>query len=75
MLGLAFYNLDFITCLSGAFSVLCNSGLGLTILVGPEGNYSLLPEGAKWVLMFGMLAGRLELLTIFILFVPSFWKD
>jgi trk system potassium uptake protein TrkH len=35
----------------------------------------LLPEGAKWLLMVGMILGRLELLTIFVLFTSKFWKD
>ena len=41
---------------------------------GPVGTYSMLPDFAKWVLAIVMLIGRLELFTILILFLPSFWK-
>lgn len=41
---------------------------------GPTGNYSELPSSAKFWASFLMLAGRLELFTVFILFTPFFWK-
>ena len=41
---------------------------------GPTGTYAMLPDFAKWYLSFLMLIGRLELFTILILFLPSFWK-
>ena len=41
---------------------------------GPVGTYAMLPDLAKWVLSIVMLIGRLELFTILILFLPSFWK-
>ncbi len=37
-------------------------------------NYAHIPTGAKWILSFFMLMGRLELFTILMLFSPSFWK-
>ncbi len=43
-------------------------------LAGPSENYALLPAGAKWILIFCMLVGRLEIYTVIILFVPNFWK-
>ena len=42
---------------------------------GPSGTFQSLPEAAKWLLSFGMLLGRLELFTVLILVVPSFWRD
>lgn len=56
-----------------ALSAVSNTGLG-TEITGISGNYSLVPEGAKWVLSFCMLVGRLELYTILLLFSPSFWR-
>lgn len=50
----------------------CNGlGYGAT---GADGSFALLPCGVKWLLVFDMLAGRLELFTFLVLLVPSFWK-
>ena len=38
-------------------------------------NFATLPDSAKWILSFGMLLGRLEILTVAVLFFPSFWKQ
>ena len=73
-LCLSAYNLDFMTSLSGAFSSLSNVGPGLGKAIGPGSNYQALPMGAKWVLMGGMLLGRLEIMTILIFFSPAFWR-
>jgi len=65
--------LDQISALSSVAATMGTVGPGLG-LVGPAANYaSILPPG-KVVLIVCMLAGRLELLTIFALFAPSFWK-
>ncbi|MEN8236943.1 MAG: TrkH family potassium uptake protein [Pseudomonadota bacterium] len=74
-LGLSFLGLDFITSLSGAASAITNLGPGFGPLIGPSGTYTLLPTSAKWLLMGGMFLGRLELITLLILFMPSFWRD
>jgi trk system potassium uptake protein TrkH len=42
--------------------------------IGPTGNFASLPDTAKWLLSFGMLMGRLEILTILVLFFPAFWR-
>jgi trk system potassium uptake protein TrkH len=55
-----------VTCLGGV-----GPGFGL---VGPAGNFSAIPEFSKWFLSLMMLAGRLELYTVFLLFTPAFWK-
>jgi len=65
--------LDNTTALSSVFATLGNIGPGLG-LVGPAVNYAFIPSAGKVFLMGCMLAGRLELLTIFVLFAPSFWK-
>ncbi|MCH2037099.1 MAG: TrkH family potassium uptake protein [Rickettsiales bacterium] len=72
---LSFTGMDFITSMSASGSALANLGPGLGDVIGPSGNYSSLPDVAKWLLMFGMLLGRLELFTILVLFARIFWDD
>lgn len=73
--GLSICGLDFLSSLSGAASAIGNLGPGLSPLIGPLGTFADLDAGSKCILMFGMILGRLELLAILILFMPSFWKD
>ena len=73
-LALSLFGLDFLTSLSGAATALANVGPGLGDVIGPKGSFAPLPEGAKWLLSFAMLLGRLELFTVLVLFVPSFWR-
>ena len=72
---LSFSGLDFLTCISAAASSISNVGPGLGEIIGPEGNYSSLTDYSKLVLMLTMFLGRLEMLTIFVLLLPSFWKN
>ncbi len=72
---LSFSGLDFLTCISAAASAISNVGPGLGEIIGPEGNYSSLTNYSKSVLIVTMLLGRLEMLTIFVLLIPSFWKN
>ena len=67
--------MDFLTCISASASAISNVGPGLGEIIGPEGNYSTLTDYSKIVLLITMFLGRLEMLTIFILFIPSFWKN
>ena len=53
---------------------LSNVGPGLGPIIGPTGNFPSLPDPAKWVCSFLMLAGRLELLTLYVLFTAPFWR-
>ena len=66
--------LDFITSISGAATSISNVGPGLGDTIGPNGNFSLLPDISKWILSLGMILGRLELFAILVLFLPSFWQ-
>lgn len=66
-------NLDFTTNFTAVAATLNNIGPGLE-LVGPTGNFSVFSDFSKYVLMFDMLAGRLELFPMLILFHPSCWK-
>ena len=72
---LSFDGLDFLTCISAAASAISNVGPGLGEIIGPLGDYSSLTSYSKIVLIFTMFLGRLEMLTVLILFIPSFWKD
>ena len=66
--------LDFITSISGAASSLSNVGPGLGSEIGPNSNYSGIPDQSKWLLSIGMILGRLEIFAILIIFLPSFWR-
>jgi trk system potassium uptake protein TrkH len=66
--------LDFTTAISGAASAVGNIGPGLGDIIGPAGNYSSLPEVAKWLLAAGMIMGRLEFLAVLVLFTQRFWR-
>ena len=72
---LSFSGLDFLTCISASASAISNVGPGLGEIIGPEGNYSSLTNYSKLVLIITMFLGRLEMLTIFVLLLPSFWKN
>ena len=72
---LALLGLDLTTSLSGAATALANVGPGLGDTIGPAGNFQTLPDAAKWVLMVAMLLGRLELLSVFVMFSPHFWRS
>lgn len=71
---LAFDNLDMVTNFTAVAATINNIGPGLE-LVGPTRNYSIFSDPAKIVLMFDMLAGRLELYPLLLLFAPSTWKN
>jgi trk/ktr system potassium uptake protein len=71
---LAATGLDLTTSLTGSLTALTNTGPGLGAIVGPVGNFASLSDPAKWVLSVGMLAGRLELMTVLVLFAPAFWR-
>ena len=72
---LSLSGLDFITSISGAATSISNVGPGLGSIIGPNGNFSSLPDFSKWILSLGMILGRLELFAILVLFLPSFWRD
>jgi trk system potassium uptake protein TrkH len=67
-------DLDFATSASAAVTALSNVGPGIGEVIGPAGTFAPLPDLAKWLLCFAMLLGRLELFTVLVLFMPSFWR-
>ncbi len=71
---LSISGLDFVTSISAAATSISNVGPGLGDLIGPNGNFSALPDNSKWILSFAMILGRLEIFAILVLFIPSFWR-
>ena len=58
-----------------ALSCVSNVGPSLTNHVGPVMSWSILPDYIKWILCPLMLMGRLEIMTVLVLFTRSFWKE
>lgn len=69
---LALLGEDLVTAFSASIACLGNIGAGLS-QVGPMSNFSEIPILGRWLLIFTMYAGRLELLTVFVLFHPHSW--
>ncbi len=74
-LALGLSGQDLTTAISGAMTAVANVGPGVGPVIGPAGNFASLPGFDKIILSFGMFAGRLEMLTLFVLFTPAFWRE
>lgn len=72
-IGLAATGEDIVTSATTVISAMCNVGPAFGA-AGPSENYAGIPAMGKWILIFCMLTGRLEVYTVLILFVPQFWK-
>ena len=66
-------NFDLVTTFTAVAATLNNIGPGLE-LVGPAGNFAMFSTFSKYVLMFDMLAGRLEIFPMLLLFSPATWR-
>ena len=64
---------DMLTSLGAVASCIGNIGPGFGT-VGPVNNFAHIPLAGKWLLLWCMLLGRLEIYTMIILLVPEFWK-
>jgi trk system potassium uptake protein len=73
IIGMAATGEDIVTSTTTVISAMCNVGPALGS-AGPAENYAGIPMTGKWILIFCMLTGRLEVYTVLILFVPHFWK-
>ena len=71
VLLLVISDLDFVTAFSAIGACLNNLGPGLGEVAS---NYSGLEDEVKWVLMFAMMLGRLEIFTLLVLLTPSYWR-
>ncbi len=70
---LAGMGVDFVTSIAAVAATIGNIGPGLGT-VGPVDNYAQIPYLGKWLLIWCMLLGRLEIFTVIILMVPEFWR-
>jgi trk system potassium uptake protein TrkH len=70
---LLFSGLDVVTAFTAVIACVNNIGPGLGD-VGPAVNYGVLSDFQTWVCTFAMLLGRLELLSVLVLFTPQFWR-
>ena len=64
---------DFLTAFSAASACINNLGPGLGF-VGPAGTYALFNDFQTWICTAAMLLGRLELITVFVVLTPTFWR-
>ena len=64
---------DLVTNFTAVTTTLNNCGPGLS-LVGPTQNFAHFSDLSKWVFIFDMLAGRLELFPMIVLLIPGTWK-
>ena len=74
VLLVSFEDTDLVTTFTAVAATINNIGPGLGI-VGPAANFSIFNPFTKYVLIFDMLAGRLELFPLLILFHPTIWKE
>ncbi len=65
---------DFVTAFSSVIACMTNSGPGIGKIIGPSGNYSSLSDTVKYILSFAMIVGRLEVMTVLVVFTKNFWK-
>lgn len=72
--ALVLVGLDPVTAISGATACISNIGPGLGPLIGPAGNFATVSDPAKLIFTFLMLVGRLELMTVYVLFSAAFWR-
>jgi len=70
---LAGMGVDLVTSISAVAASIGNIGPGFN-LVGPVGNFAQIPVMGKWLLIWCMLLGRLEIYTVIIFLVPEFWR-
>jgi trk system potassium uptake protein TrkH len=70
---LLFSGLDVVTAFTAVVACVNNIGPGLGE-VGPAVNFKGLSDFQTWVCTFGMMLGRLELLSLLVLFTPQFWR-
>ena len=71
---ISFEGKDLVTTFTSVAATINNIGPGLE-LVGPTASFAHLTDLSKWTLIFDMLAGRLELFPMLILFHPTIWKQ
>ncbi|WP_420858051.1 TrkH family potassium uptake protein [Marivivens marinus] len=66
--------LSFIGAVTGAWTSIFNIGPVFGPEVGPSGAVNTFPHAAKWLMIGGMILGRLEIVSVFVLLLPRFWR-
>jgi len=66
---------DFTTSVAAAVSTITNTGPGAARAISASGNFAFFSMPAKYVLCFAMILGRLEIMTVLVIFTKSFWKN
>ncbi|SMC28715.1 trk system potassium uptake protein TrkH [Andreprevotia lacus DSM 23236] len=66
--------MDFLSAFTAVIACLNNAGPGLGI-VGPANNYSVLNDAQIWICTAAMLLGRLEIVSVLVVFTPAFWRS
>lgn len=69
------WGVDHTNAITIALSCVSNVGPTLGTEIGPVMSWSILPDTVKWICSFLMLMGRLEIITVLILFSRSYWKE
>ena len=72
LLALMATGMDLITAFTAVVDTLANVGAGIGVL---STTFSEVTMPAKWLLMLSMIAGRLEIFTLLLLFTPAFWRS
>lgn len=72
--GMMATGVDFLSSTTSIAQAMANAGPGLGPLVGPATTFAALPVVAKWLIAAGMLLGRLELATVYVLFAGCYWR-
>ena len=74
VLGMGALGYDFATAVSASITAIANVGPGIGQVIGPAGNFASMSDGAFYLLSLLMLLGRLEILSILVLLLPTFWR-
>lgn len=72
LMSLMWFGLEFVEAFSAVISAMANIGPALGKVAS---NFTQVSDGAKWVLSFAMLVGRLEVFSVMVLFSPAFWRQ
>lgn len=73
--ALSFTGLETKTAFTASWTAVANVGPAFGPEVGPTGAVDAFPAAARWIMIGGMLVGRLELLSVYVLFLARFWRN
>lgn len=74
ILLLAATGIDLVTAVTSALTAITNVGPALGTMVGPDDSFASFSDVAKFIMAFAMLLGRLEILSVLVIFTPMFWR-